>query len=168
MDRFRIDTSGVLLSPRTDAEIDPFPGVSGTIDENPLYAIDPDAPAIAEPDPKITDLLKEIRDNTKKPFGHSLYWTEVVQLPNTTDGEISVYAPESFRNLYVARAPRPLNVYAGVGKTLFLASIPIGKSLRSELPFIIDGITLEWVAATPAIGYVTVVFSSEPFKVEII
>jgi hypothetical protein len=155
---------------------DPYPGITGILDdnadiqENPLYSIDPDKPASPAPDPSITDLLQAIRDNTAQAPGQDLFFTAVQFIPGATasDGEVSVYAPESFRHLYVAKVPRGLNVYAGAGKSLFLAAVPTGKSLRAEMPYTIDAITLEWIAATAPDQYVSIVFSNRKFDVQVI
>lgn len=144
---------------------DPFPEVA---DEPEFYGYNPDLPAV-HPDDDVFSLLREIRDTLKKPDPNSDYWMLYArQIPPTTTGEISIVDNNNFRYLYVANAPRILNVYMGIGKALYLGQIPIGKSLQASLPFVTDGVTLEWIDnGGGATQSVVIVLSSKELKVDI-
>lgn len=166
---FRIDTSGQTLSPdRGNMAADRFPGVTnvGDLDVNEFQPPNYDTPAFPVEAETLMDVLKDIRRNTSKPPREPIYFTSVFQIPEVA-GEKSIRVQNPFKYLSVLRAPRDLNVYAGEGKTLFLATLPEGKSLTAELPFEINGVTIEWAEAVGEVGQVTVVMASEKTEVSI-
>jgi hypothetical protein len=162
----RIDGSKTTISPdlgRMAIDGDPYPGVA---DEMEFVGFDPDKPAVQQHDDDIISILKDIRNAIRNPVKLNPFWFErILQLPNVDNSEISVQSTEPFKHIWVARAPRVLNVYAGLGKSLFVGSLSVGESLRVSLPFQSQGVTLDWATAGGN-HYVTVVMSSEKLEIE--
>lgn len=164
--RFRIDQTGQTVSPNLGQlaiQGDPYPGVA---DEMEFIGFNPDKPAVEQHDDDIISILKDIRSAIRNPPKLNPFWFErVLQLPNVDNGEMSVQSTEPFKHIWVARAPRVLNVYAGLGKSLFVGSLVVGESLRVSLPFQSQGVTLDWATAG-GLHFVTVVLSSEKLEID--
>lgn len=164
--RFRIDQSGQTVSPDLGKMAivgDPYPGVA---DEFEFAGFNPDKPAVRTTDDDIISILKDIRKHLVNPPKANPFWFErILQLPNVDNSEQSIQSTEQFRHIWVAKAPRALNVYAGLGKSLFVGSLAVGESLRVSLPFPSQGVTLDWATAGGS-HYVTVVMSSEKLEID--
>lgn len=166
---FRFDSSGQTLSPdRGNMAIDYFPGVAnvGEPGVNEFHAPAPDVPAYPVETETLMDVLKDIRENTRKPPKNPVFFTEVFDIPAVA-GEKSVRIQNPFKYLTVSRAPRDLNVFAGEGKAYFLATLPEGKTLTAELPFEINGVTIEWGEAVGETGQIVVIMASEETVIRI-
>jgi hypothetical protein len=164
--RFSLASTPLLRSRKGDIKVegDPFPEVST---EPEFYGFNPNLPAV-NTDDNVFTLLREIRDllqypNPVEPFYFN-FWRDI---PNTLSGQLEIQAYQEFNNIWIAKAPRTLNIYAGIGASLFLGSITVGKSLRAQLPFPVNAVTIEWVAAAAG-QQIGGVLSSDPMKIEII
>jgi hypothetical protein len=163
---FRIDDKGTTVSPdlgRMAVKGDPYPGVA---DEFEFVGYDPDKPAVEPVDDNIIAILKDIRGALRNPPKANPFWFQHIKtLPNIDNGEITIQTSEEFRHIWVAKAPRALNVYAGLGKSLFLISLAVGESMRASLPFAVNGVTIDWLTAGGA-HQITVITSSEKLEVD--
>lgn len=166
---FSFDTAGITKSPDLGptAFTHPEPGISEATDLSTMFVgVDPDSPATDTNPESITDLLGEIRDNTAH-GNPPPYWQPVVlQLP-AASGEISVPAYGDFRNVFVHKAPRQIDVYMGIGQSFFLGTVTVGHSLRAKFPFPQRGLTIVYPTAA-TVDALPITMSSEEFTVTII
>lgn len=166
---FGIDTAGITNSPDLGltANIDMEPGISNADTMETMFQMpDIDTPAVDANPETVTDLLRQIRNNTD-PGDNSTVWYPYVQQLTAAAGEASIRIPTPFKHVFVHKVPRDMDVYAGSGRAFFLGTVTAGHSLRAQYPFPMDGVTLVWGAGAGS-DYVAVTLSSEKFDVEII
>lgn len=143
-----------------------FPGISETGD--PSDRPDPDVPAVPAPDEHVISLLRQIRDRLTKPEPHQVWMTQVFTMTTTAAQKTFAHKP-TWRYFYLSNpTTRAVNVYLGAGSTLFLGTVPAGKTMRGEMPFAQDDITVTWAAGGTDQEQITIILSSGKIDVQIV
>ena len=166
---FSFDTAGITHSKGLGetAFVDAEPGISEATNLDTMFVgVNPDQPAVNTNPESVTDLLQEIRNNTAHGNPEPYWQPIVIQLP-AASGEVSVSAFGDFRNVFVHKAPRQIDVYMGIGQSFFLGTVPVGKSLRAKFPFPQNGITIVYPSAG-TVDTLPITMSSEEFRVDIV
>lgn len=144
-----------------------FPGISpsGYPDDVP----DPDVPAVPAPEESIFSLLREIRDRLPTDRVGNKVMMTLVQTLGTAAGEKTFAHKPQWRYFYISNpTARAINVYLGVGRVLFLGTIPAGRTMRGEMPFPQDDLTITWDAGASSTEQITVILSSGKIDVSVI
>lgn len=150
--------------------LDEFPGVAGNLSGNEaeFVPVDPDVPALPNPEPDLTQILRAIEYNTRRsenvnehvrPFFETIVQTEA--------GEKTFRIPESAKHIFISNPPvsgRALSVYYGAGTALFLASVAVGTALTLELPMATEAITVAYASGNVGDRF-AIVFSVKGFVI---
>lgn len=143
-----------------------FPGISTTGDVSDFP--DPDVPALPSPDEDMFSLLRQIRDRLPASHADVIWMTFVETLGAAAGSKTFRYRPE-WRYFYLSNpTARAVSVYLGAGKTLFLGTLPAGKSMRGEMPFPQDDLTVTWAADASATDQITLIVSSGKIDITIV
>lgn len=141
--------------------VDQFPGID---DEGDFVTIDPDRPALPDETPSVPALLAAILDAVKKPEPNPVAWHPNYYNVPTAAGERTFETPSPVRHIYVSNAPGNTRVFIG---GTYMGAMTVGKSMRISAPYPVHSVRVDWDTATVGNTF-GVIFSSEPFDVEII
>jgi len=172
-DYFRFDLSGQTRSPDLGAgywdqvaEDKKFPGISPTGDPGDFP--DPDVPAVAAPDKTVLNLLEQIRDRLPVPDTRKV-WISLVQTMTTVGAEYTFSHAQEWTYFFLSNpTTRPVNVYLGRGRTLFLGTLPAGKNMVGDMPFGQHDLTVTWAAGGTSDEQLSVILSTGKIDVEIV
>jgi hypothetical protein len=170
---FRFDLSGETRSGNMGAQFyeriasdEEFPGISesGDVTDFP----DPHMPALPRADRSVLGLLEQIRDKLPDRSSQQV-WMQFAQTLTTAAAQKTFRHIPEWRFFYLANpTTRDLMVYLGNGSSTFLGKLPAGRSMRGEMPFPQDSLTVTWPAGGTDTEQISLIVTSGKIDVALV